>query len=270
MKAHLRLVGLCGLLGAMFGGASAAQAAGYGSTPARAPFADDPDDSESGLAPEITTVHGTLDSACNYSVVPGLTRSLIDGDAVFVYIDRDNNPATGSPTFIGADIVVGTLGVTGTEGPPLLGLWNGSGFDFNDPSPVGAARSDGGFSAPVDRLGLPSSTLTRFGVGTIYSGTYDKYVDFAPEPGASLIALPVAFSTTPPPAPPAPPAPPTTHPTAPRSCRVPSVHGKTRRAAKKRLHAARCNVAGRVRSKYSNSVRKGRVIGTTPAVGART
>jgi hypothetical protein len=262
------------LLCVVFGGASAAQAACYGSTPANVSFADSPFDGSAGLAPEITTVQGALDGACNYSVVPGLTDSLVDGDAVFVHIDRDNNPATGDPTFRGADIVVGTLGVTGTEGPPVLGVWNGSSMVFTDPSPVGAARNDGGFSASVDRLGLSPDTLTRFSVSTMYSGIYDNYVDFAPEPGASPISLPVAFSTTPPlpPPPPTPPAPAAQPvvPPATAGCRVPFVRGKTRWAAEDKLFGADCNVASTVRKRFSNVVRKGRVITTTPGSGART
>ena len=143
---------------------------------------------------------------------------------------------------------------------------------FTDPSPVGAARIDGGFSASVDRLGLAPNTLTRFTVATIYSGIYDSYVDFAPEPGASLLSLPVAFSTTPPP--PAPAA----QRRLPhsrwcrRSTRLQGAlrAGQDTRSAQNKLYHADCNVASAVRKKYSNSVRKGRVITTTPGSGART
>jgi hypothetical protein len=285
MRSSTRLVGLCVLLCALFGGASAAQAACYGSTPAAVSFADSGIDAQGGVAPEITTVQGTLDGRCNYSVVPGLTRSLISGDSVFIYIDRDGNPITGGRTPTGADgadIVVATLGVSGAQGPPAIGVWNGSLFDFTtDPNPVGAAGSDGGFSASVDRLGIRSGALTWFYVVTRYRGVYD-YFDFGPNPGVAPPSLLAAFSTTPPPPPPPPPPPlfppywpvvqqPTAKPRPDESaCKVPDVRGKTRSAALDRLLNAHCDLASTALWRYSNSVRKGRVIATTPRAGSRT
>jgi PASTA domain len=263
---------------ALLGGATAAQAACSGSTPATASFADSPFDGDAGLAPEITTVTAALDAACDYSVATGIDPSLIEGDAVFVYIDRDNNPGTGSAVFGGADVVVGTLGEIGPELPPVLGTWNGAEYVFNDPTPVGPARLDGGFVASVDRLGLASGSVTHFGVATIYSGIYDDYVDSAPELGDLLPSLPVAYATTPPAPPVAPPsgpavaprpAPTTKTPTT-SSCVVPKLRGKSRTTAEDRLFAADCDVASSVRRAYSSSVKRGRVIRTTPGAGART
>ena len=272
MRVLTRLLGLSVLAGATFACASTAQAACYGSTPTSAVFADSAFDGQSGLAPEITTVQASVDASCTYAVVPGLTDSLISGDAVFVYLDRDGNSATGSPLFAGADAVVGTLGVTGLEGPPLLGVWNGVDFTFSDPSPVGGARNDGGFAASVDRLGIASGTTSQLVVATIYQGIYDNYIDMAPEPGAAGIALPVAYSTTPPPPPP-PPPPPSTAPqrTQPvQGCVVPYLRGRTAASAKNRLFNADCDFANAVRRQHSRTVRKGRVIRTTPAAGTQT
>jgi hypothetical protein len=275
------LLGLCALSCTLLVPAAGAHAACYGATPASAWFADSPIDGTSGLAPEITTVTASLDGACNYAVDPGLAP-LIEGDAAFIYVDRDGNPATGSPTPQGADVVVGTLGYSGADSPPLLGTWDGSAFQFSDPSPVGSAPANGGFSANVDRLGIPSGVTTRFAVGTIWQGVYYDYVDFAPEPGAPGIPLGVSYSTTPspPPAPPPPavpvstapaqaqPVPATGHSSA--ACTVPKVSGRTRAAASDRLWDAGCDEALTVSREYSRTMRQGRVIRTTPAAGSWT
>ncbi len=219
----------------------------------------------------------TSSGGCNYAVNPGVD-ALIGDDAVFVYIDRDGDPATGDALDHGADIVVGTLGEIGPESPPLLGVWNGAQFTFTDPAPVGGAVGVGGFSATLDRLGIPAGVTTGITVATIYEGLYSNYIDVAPDLGAaSAIPLAVAYSTTPPPPPPAPapqpiaaPAPaPAAAPVADQGCVVPSVKRRTRDAAELRLFDADCAIASSALRVYS-SVPKGRVIRTIPASGVRT
>ena len=268
MRVLSRLAGLTAVLGATLGLTSTAEAACYGSTPAGVTFIDNPLDAD--LAPEITTIQGALDGACTYSVAPGID-ALIPGDAAFVYIDRDNNVATGSATFPGADVVVGTLGQYGFDTAPLLGTWNGFEFTFADPTPLGAPRGDGGFATSVDRLGIGSGVTTNFIVGSIYQGTYADYVDFAPDPGLGQMSLPVANSATPPaPAPVSSSPPPVQKNSTVPACVVPNVRGRRIGSAKNRLFNADCDFASSVRREYSRSVRKGRVIRTTPAAGART
>lgn len=266
------------MAGALFGATTTAEAACYGSTPSAMTFADSPFDGEVGLAPEITTVSMAVDGACNYSVNPGLTLPLIDDDFVFIYVDRDGNAATGSLNWGGADVVVGTVGGTYGDSPPLLGVWNGAQFTFTDTSPAGTAPFHGGFSATLDRLGVAPGVTTGVQVRTDWNGTYDTYNDYAPDTNVS-IPLAVNYSTAPPPPPPPPPPPapapaPAPLPSAPvadaQGCTIPNVKGRTRDAAETRLFNADCEVAFTVVKRYSNTIRKGRVIGTSPGTGIIT
>lgn len=283
MKRTALLAALCASAGMALAVAPAAQATCLSSTPSAATFADDPFDGDE-LAPEITTISVGLDAACTVSMDPRID-ALVGDDAVFTYIDRDGSPATGSQLFGGADVVVGTLGEIGEDYPPILGTWNGVEFTFSDPAPVGSVPSLGGFAAHVDRLGLTPGTTIGVQVATVWRGTYGNYVDMAPEPGAGSIPLAVNFSTAAPPPPPPPPAPtPVPTPVAtpvpsfavpeaeaqPAGCTVPRVKGRTRAAAESRLFDADCEVAFSVVKRYSSTVRKGRVIGSTPGAGATT
>jgi hypothetical protein len=282
---------------ALFGTTASAQATCYSSTPSSTVFAD-PFDGEAGLAPEITTVEARVDGACNYTVTPGVDP-LIDGDSVFIWIDSDGNAATGSPTFGGADTVVGTLGATGADNPPLRGVWNGTTFTFTDTTPVGTVPAPGGFTANVDRLPIASGLTTRMMISSMYKGTYKSYIDVAPNPGMGTISLPVAFSTSPPPppsspapvpapgpvaAPAAPPAPapaptrtaptatppasPTTAPAA--TCVVPGAKRLTVGKARTRLAQHGCRLASSPIRAYSSTVKAGRVIRTNPSAGSVT
>jgi hypothetical protein len=274
---------------ALLTGASAAHATCYSSTPSGAAYADGPADGDLGLAPEITNVAIGLDAACAYSVIPGIPGTLIDGDGVFAYIDVDGNPATGSATFDGADVAVGSLGVTGPDPAPLLGRWDVATQTFTFAgAPSLAPAGTGGFSASLDQLGIAASpTTTRVRVATIWSGIYDNYFDFAPEPSQAPVALPVAFSTVAPPppvvvvAPPAPPAPappvaaaPAPPPSAPvtstavKSCKVPSVKRLRTAIARTAIRDAGCRL-GLVQRSYSASVAAGRVIASLPKAGTR-
>jgi hypothetical protein len=258
----------------MLAGTATAHAACYGSTPSAAAYAD-PIDGEAGLAPEITTIHAGVDAACGYVVDPGIPLPLVDGDAVFVYIDTDGNPATGSPVVTGADVAIGTLGLTGTDAPPIRGVWNGATFAFTDPGAVGTAVGNGGFRASVDALPIAPGVLTQIKIASIYDGYY-SYLDIAPNAG--MLALPVSYSTVAPaPAPVAAPAP---APPTPRkvdgskgagsSCSVPATRGMTLAGARARVRAAGCTVAPVPRRAYSAGVRRGRVVGTSTTGGRVT
>ena len=258
---------------------SAASAACYTSTPQSVTHADSLFDGELGLAPEIGTVVAAVDASCGYSVNPDIRQGmLIEDDSVFIYIDTDGNPATGDSIFTGADRVVGTLGAMASETPPMMGTWNGTSFSFVG-GPTFAATSVGGFSAHLDALGIPSGTVTRLQVGSMYRGIYDNYSDFAPEPSQSPMSLGASYSTTPPAPPPPPPPPPPVQQTAGstnlaeddeiRPCVVPRVKGRSASSARRRIRADGCDVYG-TRRKYSKKVRVGRVIGTDPAAGVRT
>jgi len=195
MNRVTRIAGAMAAAGAFFAMVPSADAAScHSSTPSSVSYAD-AFDGEDGLAPEISMVQANVDADCTYSVDPGITAPLLEGDSVFIYIDTDGDPSTGSALFGGADAVVGTLGHTGADSPPLLGTWDGSSFSFNDDTPVGAPLFTGGFTTTVDRLQINPGTTTRFMVATLYQGIYDSYSDYAPTVGSGSILLPVNFST---------------------------------------------------------------------------
>jgi hypothetical protein len=271
-----RAVSVVGLLLATLVPAGTAQAACTSSTPSTVTFADSPADGDLGLAPEILSVVAATDGACRLAVQDVIAGAvgpgdLIDGDAVGIYLDTDGNPATGSPLWDGADRVAITVGLTGPDIGPGLGVWNGSTFDFaSAPAvvPVGAA----GFAATIDQLGMQAPAAVGIRTATLWTGVYDVYGDLAPEAFASPFRFAVAFSTAAPAPPPprlpvpqppvvAPPATPTTACTVPRLKRLRSA------SARRRLRNAGCRYRFvHVRSRLA----AGRVISTRPGAGRRT
>jgi hypothetical protein len=259
---------------------SAAQAACTSATPATTSIPDPVGDGvdptnpfSSDLAPDAASVNLALAPNCTLSAADTFvnedTGGLIEGDAVFFYLDTDANAGTGDAIFGGADEVVGTLGETGPDSPPLLGHWNGSSMDFTG-APVLAPAGVGGFAATPDQLGLPSGAV----VGVISGSSWDPgdgnlYVDFAPDSLASVDAahLPVNYSSVPLPAVGG------GGGNLPKSrkniCRVPSLKGNTRSRAVRRLRHARCKV-GSTHRRFSNSVKPGHVIKTSPGSGQGT
>jgi len=293
MNRVTRIAGAMAAAGAFLAMVPSADAAScHSSTPSSVSYAD-AFDGQAGLAPEIATVQANMDANCTYSVDPGITAPLLADDSVFVYIDTDGNPSTGSALFGGADVAIGTLGQVGADTPPMRGVWDGTSFSFDDATPVGPATSTGGFSATVDRLEIDPGTTTRFMVGTLFQGIYDSYSDYAPSIGLGSILLPVDFSTRGPlpavpdvPAPTStyvPPAPSTPAPGVTRTiptgaasaagdvtCVVPFTTRLTPTRAYRRIKRLGCATTGTPRRAYSAAVKPGRVIRTTPAVGTRT
>ncbi len=267
--------------------AAAADATCYSSTPAAAAFNDPAFDGDGGLAPEITTVSASLDASCRYAVDPGIAQPLVDGDAVFEYVNVDGNAATGSPLFHGADVAIGSVGVTGPDPAPILGSWDPgiSSFSFATGPSVGTVGI-GGFTASLDQMGFTSPGLSTVQVASIWVGVYDNYLDFAPEPSALPLALSVGFSTVaPPPPPPAPVVPVVTPVVAPvpapapapvtvaapvtataKACTVPSLKRLRTAAATTAIRHAGCKV-GLTRRAYSSSITAGRVIASSPKAG---
>jgi hypothetical protein len=249
----------------MLASTATAHAACYGSTPSAAAYAD-PIDGEFGLPPEITTVRAGVDGACVMSVDPGIALPLDNGDAVLVYIDADGNPSTGAVPVGGADVVIGTLGLTGPDSPPMRGVWTGTAFAFTDPGPIATGLGNGGFSARVDALGITPGVTAHLLVASMYEDYDDAYLDLAP--GSGTIALPVAYSTVAPAAP----APVVTS-VQPRkaaartSCTVPRTKGLTESRARARLRSSGCEVFSVPTRAYSATVRRGRVVGTTVPAG---
>ena len=242
----------------LFAPAASANAACTSSAPSAAAYAD-PVDGDLGLAPEITTVEGSVDASCHIVVDPGIAAPLADGDGVFVYIDSDGNPATGAPALGGADVAIVTIGLPTSVSPPLRGVWNGDTFVFDETTPVGTAVGNGGFSASVDALPVASGTTTSLMLGSLRVTDDDVLFDFAPDGGA--ITLPVTWSAA---------AAPTRRtdlytaqaPGA-AACTVPRTKGMTVGRARARVRVHGCRVGTVVQRAYSASVRRGRVVGTS-------
>jgi hypothetical protein len=259
---------------ALLGWAGAAQATCYTSVPASVAFADDPADSP--LAPEVTLIHASVDASCNLTVDPGVAA--IDyGEKVGVYIDRDGNPATGDAALFGADEAITSVGgLHGSWSAPLLAQWTGEDFEYG-PQPLGTSAAPGAFTASLDRLLItPGATIHL----SVISWGVNLDTDYAPERPSS-IALPVLFDTNPrppvfvpPPAPapaPAPESTPKVPAPQPRpACVVPQLKGKSRHAAERLLLAHHCAVAFNAVNRTSRTVKRGLVMGSLPAKGAKT
>ena len=247
---------------AMFTATASANAACTSSTPSAAAYTD-PVDGELGLAPEITTVKVSVDATCHYVVDPGIATPLADGDGVFVYIDTDGNPATGAAEVGGADAAIVTVGLGTTVSPPLRGVWDGEMFVFDDTTPAGTSVGNGGFSASVDALAIPSGATTNLMLGSLRVTEDDVLLDLAPDAGA--ISLPVTWSA----------AAPITKRTdlytaqapAAAACTVPRTKGMTVQRARARVRSRGCSVGTVVQRAYSASVKRGRVVGTSIAAG---
>ena len=274
-----RLLGLCVCIAAIFGTAGVAQATCYSSLPATANFVDDPADGHG--APEITSVWATVDGNCTLTVNPGIA-DLDDGNAVYIYIDRDGNPATGSAALGGADEVVVTNGGRDGNGAPVLGLWDGQVFWYGS-IPLGTAPAPGAFTASLDRLLITPGATISIRVVAVADRDDNGPADLAPALGAAPLSLLVYYDTTPRPPTFVPPSGPVggnpeVTPKAPTAapvatvagCTVPNVKGKSRNAAEKLLLRAHCAVALSAAGHTSKTVRKGMVIDSTPGKGAKT
>ncbi len=158
------------------------------------------------LAPDLQRMLAFTGDDGRYTVGITLgTNSLIPGDFVASYVNVDGNAATGNPTFGGADLSVGILGQYGSD---VVGtqVWTGADWQLvSFPSLISFASgtTDQVWSIAAGELGLTPGAPTSMQFATLYSGTYDSYFDFAPEPGGAPLALTVG-SLAPPPPPPAP------------------------------------------------------------------
>ena len=241
----------------------------YSSSETSQSYLDSAADGEAGLAPEILGVAAVTDSACGIGIGAAIAGApnagdLIADESVGIYMNTDGNPATGSPTWDGADKVVITVGQIGADLPPGLGVWNGSTFSFAG-SPSLPAVGAAGFLSTLDQLGIPAPGAIGIETISLYQGLYDNYSDFAPEVSSSPFSFPVSFSTTPTPRAPTVTAPQsTTAPVGRRACRIPSVRGLTATSAGRKLARAGCRYRMvRVR----NRLRSGRAISTSPGAG---
>lgn len=230
-----------------------ASAACYSSTPTSNTMTDSAADGELGIAPELTAMRTTLDAACNVSFaydVIGQYAPLSD-DFYSWFINTDNNAATGSSLgFIGADYAVALSGTGGTN----LSRWNGS--QFSTVKPITRAGTFAVETTLDDLFAVSGTPITTAG-GAFWSGTYDDYFDWIPEPGGAWLPITPFFA-----GPPAPPV--STLDTA--TCVVPGVRGLSLSSAKRKIRNADCAV-GSTRKRTSRKY-AGRAMGTSPSKGS--
>lgn len=229
-----------------------AGAACYSSTPTTNALADSAADGELGISPELTAMRVTVDGTCNVTFgydVLGQTNP-IPNEFYGWFINTDNNSATGSQSgFNGADYAVG-LSASGSAG---LLRWNGS--EFASVKPI---TRTGAFAVTttIDDLFAASGTPITTAGGASWTGTYDTYHDWIPEPGAAWLPVTPFFTGS---------------STANESgsddsgCKVPGVRGLSLSSAKRKIRNAGCGV-GSVRKRTSRRY-AGRVMGTSPSKG---
>jgi PASTA domain len=226
----------------------AAGATCYSSSPNSASHPDSATDGE-GLAPQILRLDVALDSSCGITVTPvidaPLPEGLADGETVGIFIDIDENAATGDPRSNGADRFIIVGGRAGPDYAPTLVSWNGVEFDTASRLPL-PAMGLAGFRSDLNRLGVPSPVSIGIrAVSVLRINTPVGEIiarDAAPDFSQPPFKFPVTFSTA-------------------RSCVVPQVRGMTVKRAKKKLKQAGCRY--RVRG-------KGRVVSTSPRARTRT
>jgi hypothetical protein len=229
-----------------------ASAACYSSTPTSNSMYDSASDGELGLSPELTAMTTTIDGACNVSFsynVYGQAAPITD-EFYGWFINTDNNVATGSQYgFPGADYAVALDGTGATD----LSRWNGSKF-----ATVKAIARAGAFgvATTLDDLFAVSGTPITTAGGASWSGAYDDYYDWIPEPGGAWLPITPIFT--------GPPAPGDTT-SEEAGCVVPGVRGLSPSAAKHKIRDAGCRV-GSTRKRTSRKY-AGRVMGTSPSKG---
>jgi hypothetical protein len=155
------------------------------------------------LAPDLRQMVALTSDDGRYSVGVTLdSNGLIEGDFVATYVNTDGNPATGSPVFGGADLAVGILGHIGQDSVGAL-LWNGISFQtaaFPSLISFASGSTDEVWSISAAELGIAPGTATTLAFASMYSGIYDDYFDFAPEPGLAPFGFTTGSASGPPPA----------------------------------------------------------------------
>lgn len=168
------------------------------------------------LAPDLQAMAVGTTDAGELSVLIRLdTNALIPGDSVATYIDTDANPATGSATFDGADLVVMVLGQYGTDSVATL-RWDGTRMSaVSNPASlvsIASGTTDEFWTASLTDLGITPGTRIGVHFATLYTGIYSNYFDWAPEPGQGAFGVDIPVPT---PVTPAPTTPTTTTTTTP-------------------------------------------------------
>jgi hypothetical protein len=182
-----------------------------GKTPFRtldAAYDDTVGDAQGGLAPDIARVavvndaNGTIGIAAAYANRPACVTA---GDFLAVYLDADQNPATGAAP-AGTEYA---LFIDGTTDQIGAGRWDGSSFQLFGLTSLQVTCDPSGFDLWIFSGGeLGMTTGFNFFVGATYTDNAgNRYSDFAPD-GQPIWSYQLsAGTTTPPPPPPSPPPP---------------------------------------------------------------
>jgi hypothetical protein len=142
-------------------------------------WADPAGDNEGGLAPDIQGVVFANDDLGTIGMridTPNFTY-LIAGTFLAVFLDTDQNPATGNST--GSDFVIAIDGNSNSIG---LGRWNGSTWDFTTAQSSLQGSWSGGATITINRSDLAYTSGMNFWIGASWTGI-NTYYDFAPDAG---------------------------------------------------------------------------------------
>jgi hypothetical protein len=153
----------------------------------------DPQGDAVGSAPDITTTVVSNDDAGNIRFRINLANQihLTRDSRVYVYIDADRDPATGSASVQGADYM---LEVDGSLGAYALSRWSEPIWQPVAPAP-GRVNDWSGLTITLNKLDLGGTSAFNFSVRT-ESGSADR-VDVAPTTGSWTYALGTGGSLTP-------------------------------------------------------------------------
>jgi hypothetical protein len=196
---------------------TASTAPAIGKTPIRTLDAayDDTVGDAQGLAPDIARVavvndaNGTIGIAAAYANRPACVTA---GDFLAVYLDADQNPATGAAP-AGTEYA---LFIDGTTDQIGAGRWDGSSFQLFGLTSLQVTCDPSGFDFWIfngRELGI--TTGFNFFVGATYTDSAgNRYSDFAPD-GLPIWNYQLSAGTPPPPPPPPSPPPPSPPPPRP-------------------------------------------------------
>jgi PASTA domain len=215
----------------------------------------DPANDAGGLAPDIQAVSVQNDDAGGLGMTistPGFPN-LKPNTSVWVYLDTDQNPATGGgPNVTGFDYAIF---INGNDNSIRLGRWNGSIFDLSTPQSTLSGSWSSGAQLAINRVELANTTGFNFWITSEWlNPACCAYYDSAPDSGPPGWNYQVLLAPPPPPPPP------------PPSCIVPNVRGKILATARRSLAARHCRT-GRVGRAYSRTIRRGRVISQSSRAG---
>lgn len=201
---------------------------------------------DSGQAPDVEQVSADYQGAGYYLSISiqGGPGYLSDQMSFDIYLDTDQNPATGDPA--GADYRFHDSG--GHNDKMKLGRWANSAWDYATPQT--SLHYNGWFTGGSLQF-KPSDLGNTKGYNfwiTTADAEHPTDTDSAPDAGLAH------YHFTLPGAPPS------------AGCLVPNVKGKTVSAAKTRLIAAKCSL-GSVKATFSNA-KKGRVVKQSQRAGS--